>query len=305
MSACIRDFFARRDVLEVDTPLVARFGVTDPAIEPLLVSGACGIPGPLFLQTSPEFAMKRLLAAGSGAIYQLGKAFRDGECGSRHNPEFTMLEWYRPGLDLAGLMNEVADLIAACLDTAGAGFLRSRRVSYGELFESAVGVDPHRAGDADLARAARALVDTGAMDLDRDGWLDMLMSHVVEPRIAGEELVFIHDYPASQAALASCALRDGVTVAERFELYARGVELANGYRELRDVAELRRRAAADNARRVAAGQSRRELDPRLLAAMEAGLPPCSGVALGVDRLLMLTLGAQRVGEVLPFDWSRC
>ena len=301
--ARIRQFFAERDVLEVDTPLVARFGVTDPAIEPLRVSGVCAGPASLFLQTSPEFAMKRLLAAGSGAIYQLGKAFRDGESGARHNPEFTMLEWYRPSVTLEALMDEVAALVVACLGDGAAPAVR--RATHAELFEAAVGIDPHRADEATLAHAARRHVDTGDLALDRDGWLDLLMSHVVEPTLAGEGLVFIHDYPASQAALATCVERGGVVVAERFELYLGGVELANGYRELRDPAELCRRADRDNARRSAAGQEPRHLDPRLLAAMEAGLPECSGVALGVDRLLMQVLGASRVAEVLPFDWSRC
>jgi lysyl-tRNA synthetase class 2 len=298
--AQLREFFSERGVLEVDTPLLGRYAVTDPAIEPLAVERAVLSPDPLYLQTSPEFAMKRLLAAGSGPIYQLGKVFRDGELGSRHNPEFTMLEWYRPGFDLAALMEEVAELVQRCLP--GALPVTVRR--YGDLFREVLGVDAHRASRRELAAVARDRGDFGNLDFDRDGWLDLLMTHVVEPTLRDMGLVFVHDYPASQAALADIAERDAVAVAERFELYAQGLELANGYFELRDPRELERRAAADNARRRAAGRMNRELDPRLVAAMDAGLPLCSGVALGVDRLLMLRLGASSLREVLPFDWSR-
>lgn len=296
----IRAFFAKREVLEVDTPILARYGVCDPAIEMLTVphSGAC--PEPMFLQSSPEFAMKRLLAAGSGPIYQLGKAFRDDEVGKRHNPEFTLLEWYQPGYALGELIAEVAALVCHCL-----GRRDWQILEYQTLFLDVLGVDPWTVAADDLAALARGQLDVGQLQLDRDGWLDLLMSHCIEPALAGRGLVFVTDYPPSQAALARCVPRGQRVVAERFELYADGMELANGYRELVDADELAHRAAADNALREQRGQARRELDPNLLAAMRVGLPECSGVALGVDRLLLGRLKANTLGEVMPFDWTRC
>lgn len=310
--AKLRDFFAKRDVLEVDTPVLARFGVTDPSIEPLVIAdttvtasvGAAGgsprpAPSPMFLQSSPEFAMKRLLASGSGPIYQLGKAFRDGEVGGRHNPEFTLLEWYRPGFSLEQLIDEVAELVCACL-----GRDTWQLVPYHQLFEEVLAVDPWQLKASDLQKIARDRLDIGDLQLDYDGWLDLLMSHVVEPMLVSRGIQFVCDYPASQAALARCVDRGGRRVAERFELYVDGIELANGYRELLDAEELADRAAGDNDRRQIAGQDPRTLDPRLHAAMQSGLPDCSGVALGVDRLLMAQLGLDRLSAVMPFDWSR-
>jgi lysyl-tRNA synthetase class 2 len=172
------------------------------------------------------------------------------------------------------------------------------------LFSDNLGLDPHTADIGTLEECARDTLELGALELDRDGWLDLLMSHCIEPAIASRGLLFVHDYPETQAALARCVERDGQRVADRFELYVDGVELANGYRELLDAVELRRRAEDDNRRRAVTGLPRRELDPRLVAALEAGMPDCSGVALGVDRLLMLKLGAKSLSEVLAFDWSR-
>jgi lysyl-tRNA synthetase class 2 len=300
--ATLRSFFAGRGVLEVDTPLLASHGVTDPAIEPLQVTGAAE---PRFLQTSPEFFMKRLLAAGSGPIYQLGKVFRAREFGARHNPEFTMLEWYRPDYVLRELIDEVTALVIACVGAGGGTTPAVAVRAYGELFDEVFGIDPHRATVDELANMARGITDTGDLALDRDGWLDLLMTHGVEPALQGRGLVFVCDYPESQAALARCVDRDGILVADRFEAYLDGIELANGYRELRDPGELEARAARDNRLRAARGQPYRALDPRLLAAQEAGLPDCSGVALGVDRLLMYLLGAERLDAVLPFAWERC
>ncbi|MDP5052692.1 MAG: EF-P lysine aminoacylase EpmA [Congregibacter sp.] len=297
--ATLRGFFAKRQVLEVDTPIVARYGVTDPAIEPLRVTSCLPGAGALFLQSSPEFAMKRLLAAGSGAIYQLGKVFRDGEVGSRHNPEFTLLEWYRPGFSLEQLIEEVAELVCECLHRDG-----WNAISYQALFQEQLGIDPWDTSVADLKAVAAARLDVGHLELDYDGWLDLLMSHLVEPALAHRGLQIVYDYPTSQAALARCTLRDGRSVAERFELYVDGIELANGYRELLDATQLIARAERDNARRHTTGQEQRDLDPRLLAAMQAGLPDCSGVALGVDRLLMAQLKADRMSAVLAFDWPK-
>ncbi|MEE4278622.1 MAG: EF-P lysine aminoacylase EpmA [Halieaceae bacterium] len=301
----IRDFFHARGVIEVDTPLIGRFGVSDPAIEPLFVSAPRdAIAARRFLQTSPEFAMKRLLAAGSGPIYQLGKAFRAAEEGSRHNPEFTMLEWYRPGFDLDQLAAEVADLLGDCLGALGRPLPAVSTAAYAELFEEVLALDPHSAETDCLAAAAAAFTDVSGLVLDRDGWLDLLMSHAVEPALRDRGLVVVKDYPASQAALARCVERDGRRVADRCEVFLGGVELANGYRELLDPQVHRERAAVDNARRRAAGLEERKLDPRLLDALSSGLPDCSGVALGVDRLLMHALGADRLDEVLPFSWGR-
>ncbi len=291
MLATLRAFFAARGVLEVETPLLSRGTVTDPAQSPI----PCG---ERWLQTSPEYAMKRLLAAGSGPIYQVCKAFRGGEAGPRHNPEFTMLEWYRPGFDLRELMDEVAELVLAVLGDRPVELL-----SYGELFRRELDLDPHLAATSELEACARQHLDYSGGDESRDTWLDLLFSHLLEPRLAG--LVFVYDYPASQAALAQLHRVDDLEVAQRFELFVDGVELANGYLELTDAAEQRRRFEADNAVLRGRGESPRPLDEGLLEAMESGLPDCAGVALGLDRLLMAQLGAGDIREVLPLDWSRC
>jgi lysyl-tRNA synthetase class 2 len=294
----IRSFFAERDVLEVDTPLLCRSGVTDPSIEPFVVERGASIDRPRFLQTSPEYTMKRLLAAGSGAIYQLARAFRDGEAGSRHNPEFTLLEWYRPGYDHHQLMAEVAELVNVCL-----GERALHRFSYRQLFEQQLAIDPFTAPVSDLMDLARQHIDTGIVSGERDLWLDLLMSHVLEPQLARLGMCFIYDYPASQAALARVVEVDGQPVGQRFELYVDGMELANGYFELTDAAEQRRRFEQDNQRRREYGQPERPLDEQLLTALAQGLPSCSGVALGVDRLLMLVMGEPDIRNVLAFDWE--
>ncbi len=298
--ARVREFFAARGVLETETPLLCRSGVTDLNIEPLIVERGESLDSPRYLQTSPEYAMKRLLAQGSGAIYQLARAFRDGEAGRRHNPEFTLLEWYRPGFDLPQLMAEVADLVEHCL-----GPLPRQTSRYRDLFRDHLGVDPFTAPLAELEALARRHLELGAMPGDRDLWLDLLMSHLVEPRLDSTGMHFVHGYPASQAALAQVVECEGQPEAQRFELFVRGVELANGYLELTDPAEQRRRFERDNARRRELGRPERPLDERLLAALEAGLPPCSGVALGFDRLLMLATGTDDIRDVLAFGWEEC
>jgi len=298
--ASIRAFFAGRAVLEVETPLLCSRGITDPAIEPLLVAGGLSLGADIrYLQTSPEYAMKRLLAAGSGPIYQICKAFRDGEAGSRHNPEFTLLEWYRPGMDQHQLMAEVAALVCACL-----GERPWQTLSYRELFQRSIGVDPFADSLASLQRAARERVDVGGLSGDRDLWLDLLLTHCIEPWLAQQGLCFVYDYPPSQAALARLGERDGYMVGERFELYVDGLELANGYHELADAAEQRARFEGDNRRRRARGQEQRPLDEQLLAALAVGLPDCSGVALGVDRLLLLATGEADIRHLLAFSWDR-
>lgn len=299
--ARLRHFFAERGVLEVDTQLLSHAAVSDPfidSIEALYRPAPGAAEQRLYLQTSPEYAMKRLLAAGSGAIYQLGKVFRNGERGSRHNPEFTMLEWYRPGFTAEQLMDEVEALVALALP----GF-EAQRLSYRTLFQRELGIDPHGATTAELQQLTRAHLDAPFEDENRDTWLDLLMSHVIEPRLQAP--VFVHGFPASQAALAQVvADEQGTPVATRFELYVDGVELANGYQELTDAGEQRRRLEQDQARRGELGLPQRPLETRLVAALEAGMPDCAGVALGFDRLLMLALGVERIEQVIPFAFER-
>jgi lysyl-tRNA synthetase class 2 len=295
----LRQFFAVRDILEVETPLLCSSGITEPAIEPLIVERGVSLARPQYLQTSPEYAMKRLLAAQGESIYQISKAFRDGEAGARHNPEFTLLEWYRPGFDHHRLMAEVADLVRHCL---GERPLQKR--SYRQLFLDMLQIDPFTAAADELQDTARSHLDTGTLSGGRDMWLDLLMSHLIEPRLAALGMCFVYDYPASQAALSQIADVEGVSVGQRFELYVDGLELANGYCELTDPAEQRLRFERDNLQRREYGRPERPLDERLLAAMEHGLPECSGVALGVDRLLMLVTGASDIRDVLAFDWQR-
>jgi lysyl-tRNA synthetase class 2 len=295
----IRQFFIARSVLEVDTPLLCSAGITDPSIEPLAVEQGTSLSSPRYLQTSPEYAMKRLLAAGSGSIYQIAKAFRDGEVGSRHNPEFTLLEWYRLGYDHHQLMAEVAELICFCL-----GERAWQKFSYRELFMRFLKLDPFTSTLEQLSETARAHVDLSFDSNERDLWLDLLMSHVIEPRLAGFGLCFVYDYPASQAALSRVAERDGVDVGQRFELYLDGMELGNGYCELTDAQEQVRRFSADNEKRLRSGLAQKPVDTKLLAAMQHGLPQCSGVAVGVDRLLMCLSESADIRDVLAFDWER-
>jgi len=297
--ADVRRFFAARGVLEVDTPVLSRAGNPDPHIDALATR--CTLAGAtrrrtLWLNTSPEFAMKRLLAAGSGPIYQLAHAFRDGERGRRHNPEFTLLEWYRPGMDHHALMDEVADLLAAV-----AGWPAPRRVSFRQAFSEATGLDPFTAADAALAARAGECAGTDPGPQPRAVLLDLLLSHAVAPALHG--LVFVYDFPAAQAALAR--VRPGAPpVAERFELFAAGMELANGFNELTDAREQGDRFTAQRAGRRAAGRRVPALDRHLLGALRAGLPACAGVALGIDRLLMRMAGCEDIAEVLAFPVER-
>jgi lysyl-tRNA synthetase class 2 len=302
--ASVRAFFHRAGVMEVETPLLAPAAGTDPAIEPLRsrYTGPGHARGlELFLQTSPEYHMKRLLAAGSGAIYQITRAFRDGEAGRRHNPEFTLLEWYRPGFDHHALMAEVAALVQVCL----ARELPVVQRSYRSLFMDHYGVDTLQADAAGLqAVAIEAGVPGGdTLDLDKDGWLDLLLTHRIEPTLGRGELTFVTDYPASQAVLARLNPDDPRTAA-RFELYLDGLELANGFWELTDAAEQRIRFEADRAERAQQGQPDIALDERFLAALATGLPDCAGVALGLDRLLMCKLGVSDLDQVLAFSLDR-
>jgi lysyl-tRNA synthetase class 2 len=288
--ADIRGFFAERGVLEVETPLLCQAGVTDPNLEHLGTADR-------YLQSSPEHAMKRLLAADSGPIYQVCKAFRRGESGARHNPEFSLLEWYRPTFDYRQLMQEVEVLVARLLGREG-----SRTCSYRQLFEQYLELDPFLASDGELEALARQQLDVEFATAPRDTWLDLLLSHCIEPQLAHEGLVFVCDYPASQAALARLREEDDQVVAERFELYVDGVEVANGYGELTDALEQASRFMADNEQRLRNGQAESPVDERLLAALSSGLPACAGVAMGLDRLLMLQQGLTRLDQVLSFSW---
>lgn len=297
----VRGFFASADVLEVETPVLSRSAVTDPALASLTTRASLagyGANQPLYLHTSPEFAMKRLLAAGSGPIYQICKVFRDDERGRFHHPEFTLLEWYRSGWDHNRLMDDVADVVKAALDRPD---MRVERIGYRQLFLDGLDLDPWRASDGDLREAARqaGIPDAGRLELDRDGWLDLLLTQCLEPTLGRDCMTFVHDYPPSQAALAR--IRPGEhPVAERFELYIEGIELANGFHELSDPAEQRARFRSDLSTRRSLGRPEPPLDTHFLAALEAGLPDCAGVALGLDRLLMIAIGADHIDAVLAF-----
>ncbi len=304
MVAKTRAFFAARGVLEVDTPLLADGVVVEANIDPIPCRVQLGQDGAVdrHLLTSPEGPMKRLLAAGSGPIYQLAHAFRDGEVGRRHAVEFTMLEWYRPGFDHHALMDEVEALVQGLLPAAaGAPF---DRVSYRELFVECARIDPFTATLPELRAACLALgVDVpGSFDEGTvDDALDLVLVNHIEPMLGRERPLFVHGYPPSQAALArvSAAADGEPATAERFELYFRGVELANGYHELVDAEEQRRRFEQANRDRSAAGRAALPLDEALLDALDAGLPACAGVALGFDRLLMLALGYDSLDQLRP------
>ena len=304
--ARIRSFFAARGVLEVETPALSAAAITDPHLISFAVHPAgSGSGSPRYLHTSPEFPMKRLLAAGSGCIYQIARVFRDDEWGRLHNPEFTLLEWYRVGFDHHRLMDEVAELMRELL--AGRMVLAApERLSYGAAFQRYLGLDPHRTTVAELARCAQKQavpIPPGMPATEIDPWLDLLLTHCVESHLGRGRLTFLHDYPASQAALAR--LRSGnLPVGERFELYLNGIELANGFHELGDAHEQRRRFEAENTARRTQGQSEMPMDEQLLAALAAGLPDCAGVALGFDRLVMLAAGKQSLAEVLAFPFDR-
>ncbi|MDG4553305.1 MAG: EF-P lysine aminoacylase EpmA [Candidatus Competibacter sp.] len=306
--ARIRAFFAARGVLEVETPALSAAAISDPHLASFAVCYTG--PGPrhgqtLYLPTSPEFPMKRLLAAGSGCIYQIARVFRDGEAGRLHNPEFTLLEWYRVGFDHHRLMDEVADLATELL-AGRVSLAEPERLSYRAAFQRDLGLDPHRATVAELAASAERFevsIPPGMPTDKTDPWLDLLLTHRIEPRLGAGRLTFLYDYPASQAALAR--LRPGdPPVGERFELYLNGIELANGFHELGDVVEQRRRFEEENAARRALGLSIMPVDDNLLAALAAGLPDCAGVALGFDRLAMLAAEKKSLAEVLAFPFDR-
>jgi lysyl-tRNA synthetase class 2 len=303
--AGIREFFRQRGVMEVETPVCSHYGVTDPAIESLTTRyrGPGAARGEtLYLHSSPEFPMKRLLAADCGPIYQICKVFRGGELGRRHNPEFTLLEWYRPGFDHHALMEEVVGLIIQLLPEP----LAVEKMTYAEVFQQYLQVDPHRATAEQLRQRAIDARIPGAAQLDlqhTDAWLDLLLTHAIESHLGRGVITFLYDYPATQAALAQVRESDP-PVAERFELYLAGVEIANGFHELTDAWEQRRRFEGENLARSEQGLDEVPIDPHLLSALDAGLPPCAGVALGIDRLLMYLCNIEDISQVLSFCYTR-
>lgn len=300
----VREFFHARGVLEVETPVMSLAGNTEPNIASfaLQFSGRTdGAPRTRWLRTSPEFALKRLLAAGIGDCYELGRVFRDGEAGGRHNPEFTMLEWYRVGWDHLRLLDETVELVRAALALVGRDATPAA-VTFRDLYWDRLQLDPLTAG-IDTLRNALGDVRIDPDGLVRDDWLDLLMTHRLQPAFAPDRLLAVHDWPASQAALARIR-DDDPPVAERFELYLGPLELANGYHELCDAAEQRARFGRDATVRARRGLPAVPMDTALLAALEHGLPECAGVAVGVDRLLMALSGAGKIADVLAFDFAR-
>ncbi|GHA71504.1 elongation factor P--(R)-beta-lysine ligase [Lysobacter bugurensis] len=304
LNAVIRAFFERRGVIEVETPVMSLAGNTEPNIASFHVEfggRTDGASRTRWLRTSPEYPLKRLVAAGFGDCYELGRVFRDGEAGGRHNPEFTMLEWYRVGWNHLELVEEVAALVGEALA------LVDRRVAldivdYRTLYRTQIGVDPMSASVVELQRALGD-VHIDPDGLTRDDWLDLLMTHRLQPTFGVDQLLAIVDYPATQCALAR--VRDGdPPVAERFELYLGPLEIANGYHELADGAEQSERFERDTRVRRARAAVEPPIDTRLIAALDHGLPDCAGVAVGVDRLLMAMLGTDRIADVLAFDFAR-
>lgn len=300
----IRDFFAKKNILEVDTPVLQTCAVTDPNIE-CFKAFFCPLGTAeekiYYLQTSPEYAMKRLLAAGSGPIYQICKAFRNGEVGRKHNPEFTMLEWYQPGYTHQELMNEVGTLLTLLLPVQ-----EIEKLSYREAFQHYLGFNPHEITITVLKKEVERRI--GAIphfdSSVADDYLDLLFTHCIEENLGRKKITFIYDYPASQAALSTLGQREGYKVAERFEIYIEGMELGNGFHELSEAREQRARFLKEQATRQERGKPSPPLDEYLLAALESGLPNCSGVAIGLDRLLMIKLGLTHIADVLSFDFTR-
>lgn len=301
--AHVRAFFAARHVLEVETPMLSAGGNTDPNIESFhteFTGHADAGAKRRWLRTSPEFPLKRLLAAGVGDCYELGRVFRNGEVGARHNPEFTLLEWYRIGLDHRQLMHEVAELIASAMSLVERT-VQVAEVSYRDWFHSALGIDPHCATIAEM-QAALSDVRVKGEGLARDDWLDLIVTHRLQPANLGHRLLLVFDYPASQCALARIR-GDAIPVAERFEAYLGPRELANGYHELNNADEQRQRFERDHAVRSLRGLGLPDIDTQLLSALPL-LPGCAGVAIGMDRLLMCMLGVDDLRHLLAFDFSR-
>ncbi|KXZ65244.1 Elongation factor P--(R)-beta-lysine ligase [Acinetobacter venetianus] len=296
----IRQFFAERGVLEVETPILSQAGVTDVHLASVQVQRHIyGKLNTQYLQTSPEFPMKRLLASGSGAIYQICKVFRDDEHGRKHNSEFTMLEWYRPVLDLKGLMHETADLLELCLSHRF-GEVRPYLLSYKHAFQDRLEINPLQASLEQLKSVANRVGLNLDLGDDRLVYMDLLFSHFVEPSLGFDGPVFLTDFPPEMASLAKVKQdEDGELVAARFEVYIEGLELANAYDELLDADVLAARFEADNTERLKQGLPTIPTDQNLLAALP-NMPECSGIALGIDRLLMVSMNKMKIDQVIAF-----
>jgi elongation factor P--(R)-beta-lysine ligase len=298
MLAHVREYFSTHGVLEVETPILSVAAVSDPQIESLATRIA-GMACRFYMSTSPEYPMKRLLASGSGDIFQVSKVFRDDERGRWHNPEFTLIEWYRLGFDDAALMTEVEALVSHLL-APHRRLAPAERLTYADALRKHAGVDAHTDSEEALERAAADHGIVCEAELDRDAKLDLLMGLVVGPKLGVQRPCFICDYPASQASLAR--LKPGLPpVAARFEFYIDGIELANGFHELVDAGQQRGRFTQDLLTRRSRGQVEPPIDERLLAALGAAMPDCAGVALGFDRLVAIALGAARLAEVMAFS----
>ncbi len=303
--AKIRAFFQQRNVLEVETPIMSHAATTDPhlaSIPTLYQTMGDKQTQTLYLHTSPEYAMKRLLAAGCGSIFQICKAFRNGEAGRIHNPEFTMLEWYRIDFDHYQLMDEMDEFLQCIL-----GVTKSERLTYQQAFLRYTDIDPHQASLTQLKNAANAhgiQLASNINENDRDLWLQLLMSDVVEPQLGKHVPACIYDFPASQAALAQVRHEKEYSVAERFEIYFKGMELANGFHELSDATEQAKRFEMDLAKRQQLGYPQTPIDQNLLSALTHSFPDCAGVALGIDRLIMLAANTDNIADVIAFPHDR-
>ena len=300
--AFLRAYFAEQSVMEVDLPLLATTSVTDINIESI---SAQAMGQSCFLQTSPEFFMKRLLVSGAGDIYSLGKVFREAEQGSRHNPEFTLLEWYRLNWDEFQLIAEVENLVVGAYQAIQNSQISVSRISYGDCFEQTLGIDPHGAKLSALQSLSEEKGYPQWSSETRANCLDLLFSELVEPQLP-KGLVTLYDYPACQAALAQIHQdAEGRLVSRRFEVFLNGMELANGYFELTDAEQQLQRFQQDIEHRQQTNKPEMSIDPKLNKAMQQGMPSCSGVALGVDRLLMQLTDVQSIGEVMAFSWDHC
>jgi lysyl-tRNA synthetase class 2 len=301
--ALIREFFAQRGVLEIETPILSSAANTDPNIQSFVTNFSGRTDGDSrerWLRTSSEFSQKRLLASGIGDCYELGRVFRDGEVGRRHNPEFTMLEWYRVSRDHRWLIDETIELISSALRLVGQA-ANIRTFTYRDLFINSIGIDPFSANESELRSAlGDTVVDPNG--LSRDDWLDLLLTHRIQPNFPPDSMTVVFDYPATQCALAKIR-RDTPPVAERFEIYVGTHELANGYHELNDPIEQRARFVRDNERRRERRLPAVPIDENLLAALERGMPNCAGVALGIERLLMAMMRTDNIADVLAFPFA--
>lgn len=297
MLAKVRAFFSHKEILEVDTPILSHAAPIDTHIEVMSIPFQNGEKG--YLHTSPEYAMKRLLAEGSGDIYQLSHVFRAEEAGRLHNPEFTMIEWYRIGVPFQFLIDETLELIHLFL-----GNIPVHIYTYSQAFQKFVGIDHKTASSSDLKQIAEKNnlpLTSDAGSWDKDTFLHFLMAFLIEPQFTG--LNIIRDFPSTQAALAQVCQSGDEMVAERFEVYFNGIELANGFHELTDPIEQRRRFVLANCERKKLGKETLPLDENFLSALELGLPDSCGVAVGFDRLLMLQLKKESLKEILPFAWD--